>query len=516
MKIKTHLSIAFGFILLVVMFVSTITSVVTVHLRSQNERAQYSRSQLLTLKDIGISVERILNDVAQYQLWGEERFFESYLAHYDGLEKSLDRYERITRDEIAFVEDDDEGEKEELDVHGFLSKEIKWIMSETRGIIVEKDTSGATLDELRKILSMIRTKKIINRLDAQIEDEEGEIRRVDQNLISLTYRLQMISVASLFLFVLIIGGSGLFVVRAVYRPIETIVPAMEEIGRGNFNIDLHMTSGDEISTLGMGLQKMADELRQIQAQLLQSAKLASIGRLASGVAHELNQPLMVINMKTHILLQQLEKDEPDVDRLKGALALIGDNSIRMKKIIGGLSKFSRESNQQAEPVDINPVIESALAMFGDRLRKLNIEVKKQLMPVLPKIQGNAGELEQVFTNLITNSCDALEARGPDESRRIQVFTSMLENESWIEVTFGDSGGGIPSEHRQRIFDPFYTTKPIGKGTGLGLAIVYGIIEAHQGEITLVESTSPTTTFRIMLPISAGDTGAKNTDVSKKA
>ena len=257
------------------------------------------------------------------------------------------------------------------------------------------------------------------------------------------------------------------------------------------------------------LEDAYEELKSAQAQLVQSAKLASIGELASGVAHELNQPLMVIRGNTQLIQRNLRKNNLDNNDLMEQLEPILRNTKRMMNIINHLRTFSRQSQSDLKPVDLNETLDDAFLMMGEQLRLRNIEVKKQFTPDLPKVDADANQLEQVFLNLITNARDAILQRS-EVRGRLEIITRMGEadnqqssiinhqSQNFVEILIRDNGGGIPSENMEKIFDPFFTTKEVGKGTGLGLSISYGIIKDHKGEIEVAETGPEGTTFRIKL------------------
>ena len=257
------------------------------------------------------------------------------------------------------------------------------------------------------------------------------------------------------------------------------------------------------------LQKEAyEELKSAQSQLVQSAKLASIGELAAGVVHELNQPLMVIRGYTQTLLRP-PGDDTDT---KKWLKTIEKNTGRMTSIINHLRIFSRQSQSELKPVDLNQIIEDAFLMVGEQLRLHDIQTVKNLSADVPKIKGDANKLEQVILNLITNARDAIEQRRKKEPKpdpmdyeqsqgKLEIITRMADaGTDFIEILIKDTGSGIPEEMAHKIFDPFFTTKEVGKGTGLGLSISYGIIKEHHAEIEIAETGPEGTTFRIKFPI----------------
>ncbi len=274
-----------------------------------------------------------------------------------------------------------------------------------------------------------------------------------------------------------------------------------------------------------GLKRAYEKLKDTQSQLIQSGKLASIGELASGVAHELNQPLMVIRGKAQLIQRKIRSHKTNANELSEQLEPINRNTKRMMNIINHLRTFSRQSQSEFKPVDVNKVIEDSFLMVDEQLKLRNIEAEINMGVRLPKVKGDANQLEQVVLNMITNARDAIEARDEgrgtsDEERRmkddstngqneyrgrLEIITRMLETDNrqskdFIEILITDNGGGIPADKVEKIFDPFFTTKEVGKGTGLGLSISYGIIKDHKGEIEVAETGQDGSTFRIRLPI----------------
>jgi len=255
------------------------------------------------------------------------------------------------------------------------------------------------------------------------------------------------------------------------------------------------------------LKEAYQELQHTQSQLVQSGKLASIGELAAGVAHELNQPLMVVRGITQLLNRQIKKGKIGIAEMAEQLEPVERNTKRMMNIINHLRTFSRQSKSEFYPVDINVVIEESFLMIGEQLRVRNIAVIKTLDSDLPKIKGDTNQLEQVVLNLITNARDAITAKNGDpgatapEEETIEIVTRKIPSDpGFVGVTVSDTGTGIGEKDINSIFDPFYSTKEVGKGTGLGLSISYGIISDHKGKIEVARTGPEGTTFSIQLPI----------------
>jgi C4-dicarboxylate-specific signal transduction histidine kinase len=246
------------------------------------------------------------------------------------------------------------------------------------------------------------------------------------------------------------------------------------------------------------IQSREQELRDKQEQLVQAAKLATLGELTTGVAHELNNPLNNIGLfvGNAIDLIQLELADPDpiVRELRNATQQVG----KATEIISHLRTFGRVAPVTREPVSIHQVIERALSLMQEQLRLRDIEVVLDLAgPAL--VMANAIQLEQVFINLLTNARDAM----ADAPRKI-IRISAAVRDAMVHLTFADTGPGIPEGLEQRIFDPFFTTKEVGRGTGLGLSITYGIIKEHEGTIAVAKRPGQGATFLIQLPAASGD------------
>jgi len=250
------------------------------------------------------------------------------------------------------------------------------------------------------------------------------------------------------------------------------------------------------------LRKANQELNDKHIQLIQTAKLASLGELSAGVAHELNQPLMVIRSTSQIMLRKFDKLSSE--QIREQLTIIERNTKRMMNIINHLRTFSRQTRSEMIAADVNRIIEDAFLMIGEQLRLRNIGVEKKFEPNLSSCYGNPNQLEQVFLNLIANAKDAIIEKMTHEkdfTGKLEIITrESSDNQQAIEILFKDNGTGISSDYRNKLFDPFFTTKEVGQGTGLGLSISYGIIKDHKGSIDVMETSSEGTTFRIMLPL----------------
>lgn len=237
--------------------------------------------------------------------------------------------------------------------------------------------------------------------------------------------------------------------------------------------------------------------KQLEEHLARTEKLASLGQLAAGVAHEMNNPLGSIMVLSYLLLEDLEPDCPERPQVEKIVR----EATRCKEIVQGLLEFSRFMPSRMIPLQINDILEEVLSLVADHLLFQHIDLTADLAPGIPLVLGDKSRLEQVIVNLLMNSADAMEGMG-----RLRVSTFLHPEDDRVRLTFTDSGPGIPESLLGRLFDPFFTTKGVGKGVGLGLSISYGIIEKHLGRI-FVEQTGPEgTTFVIELPVYREDQG----------
>lgn len=229
-------------------------------------------------------------------------------------------------------------------------------------------------------------------------------------------------------------------------------------------------------------------MRETQEQLLQSEKLASIGQLAAGVAHEINNPIGVMLGFAQVLLKRVKEDDPTYK----PLTTIEREGLRCKRIVQSLLDFARHSKPEPRRVNVNDVIDASLELSHQSTRS-NIHLIKEYSPNLPPVLADINQLQQVFLNILLNAYDAMSNGGT-----LRIVTGLVMDR--VDIAFSDTGVGIPPENLTRIFDPFFTTKEVGKGTGLGLSISYGIVEQHGGTIEVKSQVGEGSTFTVHLPV----------------
>ena len=242
-------------------------------------------------------------------------------------------------------------------------------------------------------------------------------------------------------------------------------------------------------------KKLEAELRRTQASLVQAGKMRAMGDLVSGVAHELNNPLMASQSIVHVIKSQLSQEDPNARRVE----IIAKCNNRMEKIINHLREFSRADERAKTRINLNEPIENTLMITGQQLLNHNVALIKDLAGDLPDIYGDINQLEQVFLNLVANAKDAMENNEQKKELTIRTFAERTAEGTRVKATVSDSGAGIPDDIMEKIFNPFFSTKEADKGTGLGLAITYGIIEDHNGAVEVKTRVGAGTTFTISIP-----------------
>jgi len=255
-----------------------------------------------------------------------------------------------------------------------------------------------------------------------------------------------------------------------------------------------------IFTTKMSIKRLKDadkRMNELNAQLVQSDKLAALGKMAAGVAHEINNPLAVILQKTGWMEDLLEeesfRDSANAEEFKNSIRKIEEHVERARKVVHNMLGYARRMEPRLEDVDVNETLRQTIALLENYARINNIEIAADFSPNLPIVASDQSQLQQVFLNLISNAIDAIGKEG-----RIEVKSRQLGSE--IHVKVADNGPGMPEEIQKRVFDPFFTTKDTGKGTGLGLWVSYGIVEKLGGTIKLQSTVGKGSVFTVRLPV----------------
>jgi two-component system NtrC family sensor kinase len=305
--------------------------------------------------------------------------------------------------------------------------------------------------------------------------------------------------------------------KFVTTPVNLLTQGMERVAGGDLDYRLSINTHDEIGELARAFNAMTEDLKtakdeliewghtlekkveekteaiqRAHSQLIQSEKLASLGRMAAGVAHEINSPLTGIVTFGHLLQKKFEpgtQEREDID-------LIIDQANRCSNIIKGLLGFARASSAEKKSSNINDIINGSLNIVKNKADFFNIKIVTDFHEPIPLVKADPSQLQQVFLNMIINAADAIEEKGT-----ITLTTRVVKEEGndMVEIECRDTGPGIKDEDLEKLFEPFFTTKPVGKGTGLGLAVSHGIVQEHGGRVLVRTKPGEGTSFIIMLP-----------------
>ncbi|GLI32960.1 sensor histidine kinase [Desulforhabdus amnigena] len=299
---------------------------------------------------------------------------------------------------------------------------------------------------------------------------------------------------------LLLGLSLVSVVaNKIVRPLRVIEKTTLRIAEGDFQPIPVLQTHDETQRVVEALNRMVAELEKRQDQLVQAEKLSSLGILSSGIAHQLNNPLNNISTSCQILLEEL--DEGDKDFARRMLNNVEGEVHRARDIVRGLLEFSRAKEFSLAPASLSQVVERSVRLISSQVPP-GIEVLTEIPEGLT-LNLDFQQMQQVFLNLTMNAIQAIKNPPGRILIRAEINESDGEKEALIQVK--DSGIGIPAENISHVFDPFFTTKEVGKGTGLGLSVVYGIVQKHQGTISVESREGEGTCFTIRLPLPAVNT-----------
>ena len=270
----------------------------------------------------------------------------------------------------------------------------------------------------------------------------------------------------------------------------------------NLNAAIVYEGEAEVATIGFfhdmrEILEMKENLEKTRIQLLQAEKMSSLGKLAAGVAHQLNNPLGGITLFTKLILEEYDLEDGAKDDLNRVLK----DAKRCKDTVKELLEFTRQTRQLMTPHDINKAITRTLFLLENQSLFQNIEIVKDLSADLPMVQSDIQQLNHLFMNIILNAAQAMEGKG-----RLTLKTGLSSDDKKVRIEISDTGPGIPEDTLPRIFEPFFTTKEEGKGTGLGLSLVYGIVENHDGQIKARNIDNQGAIFIIELPLSQGTQG----------
>ncbi|MDP2155128.1 MAG: ATP-binding protein [Sulfuricella sp.] len=375
---------------------------------------------------------------------------------------------------------------------------------------VRMPVSGAAQSEALESLIRKAGKEVVT-----IAEEIARVER--KRLQSSLERHRYSLIVSIVVLILLVIAIGQVLSRMVARPLKQMEESMEAVANGRRD-QIDIPSADrEIVSLTNAFNHVLQELELRQKHLVRSEKLASLGTLLSGVAHELNNPLSNISTSCQILIEELESADPEFKR--ELLVQIDEQTGRARNIVRSLLDFARDREFKRETLPLAGLIAETL-----RFIKGQVPSRVAIVTDIPadiEIYGDKQRLQQVFLNLIKNAIEALEGAGEiaihavrsdagqaeEAPGRFKFLAQCNPSEEAVEIEIRDNGHGIPPEVLPRIFDPFFTTKDVGKGSGLGLFVVYEIIEKHGGCIAAESESGKGTAFHIRLPLNKAETGS---------
>jgi two-component system NtrC family sensor kinase len=314
----------------------------------------------------------------------------------------------------------------------------------------------------------------------------------------------------------LVCGVAITIAGSISRPIHAMAEAAKKVAEGDYSPQVKVTSEDEIGYLAECFNRMVRELsranqelrqwaenleskvekrtaqlRAMQGSLIQTEKLAAIGKLAAGVAHEINNPLTGILTNSSLMLQDLPTDDPRRDDLQ----IVVDETLRCRKIVKGLLDFSRQTKPQKQTLDLNGVLQDVFDLVRNQASFRDIEIDTEPNRNLPPVMADRDQMRQVVLNIVLNAAEAMPNGG-----KIRASASLDPKTNQVQLSIQDTGPGIPDEIKNKLFEPFFTTKKTG--TGLGLAIAYGIMERHRGTISVDSAPGRGTTITLRIPAQA--------------
>ncbi len=387
------------------------------------------------------------------------------------------------------------------------------------------------------------TKKVLGVFEVTMS-----LQNVDEKIADYRRRLILISVIS---FIVIIINLGLMLFYFLIRPLNALLNGIHSLSVGDFKAEIPVYSNDEFGLISQSFNNMVEKLRkevgyrklllydsalpdqqkgektvqenegikhngqghdslgtsfeeiyeriqdQTHMKLVRSVKLASLGQLSAGIAHEINNPLTAVLSYSSLLLEKAKTPKE-----KKWLTVIVDETKRCRNIVAGLLEFARQSTPEKIIMQVNNIIKRSISLVENKESFHNIDIIKKFDPNLPKVKVDGGQIYQVLTNLLINAMDAMEGKGTltVESKVHTIESKVAEDRHFVEISVTDTGPGISQKNMERLFDPFFTTKGPTGGTGLGLSICFGIIKRHKGNITVRSEVGKGSTFIIHLPV----------------
>jgi len=438
------------------------------------------------------------------------RYEKNFLLYRDPEDfREMKKYLTILKDSIEDIRTEVVGEINMIDERDALGSSEDPVRRETTDSNYEM--MKRTIGDYERLMDVIAKNAGAQDTVKQMRRTAREIQSFTQNLAkreranvaaAITKSVNLVFVA-LVLIILFGTVINIKLATSIATPIRRLEKITKKIAKGDFSETIEEKGKDELASLAVSFNLMAGQLknalwslentikklRDKQAQLVEAEKLAAVGKLAAGIAHEINNPLTSVLTFSNLMLEQCPREDPRYEKLR----LMARETDRARNIVRQLLSFGREVVLKLEKIDINGTIGDILDSLTNQEAFKGIELNKALANNLPPVYADPAQIGQVALNILLNAIHAITPPG-----RINVETR--ETGGFVEIVFTDSGAGIPEEHLGRIFDPFFTTKDMTKGTGLGLAVSYGIIKKHNGDIEVSSVVGKGTTFIVRLPV----------------
>jgi len=478
-------------------------------------KAQRPQCQVIMITGYGseqIAVQSLRRGAIDY-LEKPMNFDELSAAIGRAQEKLLEKEELAYKSTILVI-DDDEGALYSL--KRFLEKEGCEVFSATNG------ADGLYLIEHNKIDILLTDINIGDMNGIDILQQAKRLYKDIEGIVMTGQKDETLAIESLR------AGASDYLTKPI-----NLDELLLSIGKAVENINLSRDrlyrnrelkiSAEIITKMNEDLERRIEdrskELSQTQAQLFQTSKLATLGEMSAGLAHEINQPLGGIALVCASIKKCIERGKSSNEMILKDVADIEKSIQRITRVINHIRTFARQDTLKFLDVELPGTIESALTLMGEQLRLHDIEVVQDIKPDIPKIFGELFQLEQVWINFLSNARDAMDEKmirikdgrlpGPaDYAKKLLITVTHEPDKKTVRVMFADNGIGVSEAFKKKVFEPFFTTKEVGKGSGLGLSITFGIIESHHGKLELESVEGEGATFIVTLPIGGKDGGGK--------
>ena len=474
MKIRDKLLLAFGFYIFLAVVLSFFA---------------YKEMQAITTR---ITIVEAANDINNKFL-DVRRYEKNFLLFRD-----KDSLQELKKNLEAFKENFDEIGAEIVREMGFDNYRM------IKGAIDEYEYLADRINERGSIDKMRSRARDIQLFAENLSKKERE------NINALLVRSKVLLLFAMFIILTAGGVINMKLAVSIARPIRDLEEITKRVAGGDLSGRIEVRGRDELSSLGASFNQMQDRLQDTmkslelaikrlhekQEQLVEAEKLASLGRIAAGVAHEINNPLAIVNEKAGLMQDIIEMsgDFQNKERFLSLIHGIAGSVNRCRVITHRLLGFARKMDITVETMDLNESIKEVKGFLEKEFLLKSIRLELNLMDGLPKINSDKGQLEQVFLNIMKNAIDAVEGGG------LIVISTAAKDENTVQVSIRDSGPGIPKDKLKQIFEPFFTTKGREKGTGLGLFVSYGIMKKLDGGIIVESEVNKGTTFIVEIPV----------------